>query len=321
MNDLINVPDNPNTDIRAQSASDNTDDRDPLLGMVTVLYQGMENLPGFFESLAAQTYKNTRLYLIDNSPGEDILQEAKRLMTLHGIGPVTFHRNDQNEGAARGNNQGIELALADGCEYLLLFNNDIEFPADTIRSTIAHAVTAGENLVAPKIYFAGTNLLWMAGGRMLDNRGINSHRGIRQEDTGQFDQIEYVGYAPTTFLLFRREVFDTVGRIDESYFAYFEDTDFVVRALRMGYKISYFPHAVVHHKVSSTTGGKESLFSIYYLNRNRIYFIRKHYRGLQKLRALVNVAREKWPWYRKSGKEQRRRFRTAIWDGFRVRVR
>jgi len=45
-----------------------------------------------------------------------------------------------------------------------------------------------------------------------------------------------------------------------------------VRAKRAGIKILYEPSAKLWHKVSSTTGGEESLITLYYGNRNRLYF-------------------------------------------------
>ncbi|MEX1211378.1 MAG: glycosyltransferase family 2 protein [Balneolaceae bacterium] len=291
----------------------------PSIALVTVLYNGMENFPEFFKSLINQSESNLHLYLIDNSPEPDVMRQALELAMPLPF-PVTSHRNQENRGAAEGNNQGIRMALEAGHDYILLLNNDLVFPPETIQTLLSHAEQREESIWVPKFYYAGTNRLWYAGGRMLHNRGINSHRGATHEDDGQYDWMEHVEYAPTTFMLLKSEVFRHVGLLDEAYFAYFEDTDFVMRARRKGHEICYCPDAVVHHKVSSTTGGKQSDFSLYYLNRNRVYFIRKQYRGYAKWRAFLGAARERYRWYRTADPHERSKARKAWSDGFRMRI-
>lgn len=282
-------------------------------GLVTVLYNGIEMLPDFFESLASQSYTHFRLYIIDNSPGPEVLEKSKELADKYQI-RYEFLRNEENAGVAKGNNQGTNLALNDGCEYVLFLNYDIRFSEDTILDMVTHAKSENEKVVAPKIYYAGTNIIWMAGGIIREQKGINSHRGIKKEDTGQFDEIEYTGYAPTCFLLVHRSVFDLIGQMDENYFVYFDDTDFVYRALKKGLKICYFPRSVVHHKVSISTGGEDSPFSVYYLTRNRFYFIMKNFSGLNRIRSLLHTSKNRFIWYLKADKEQKASFRKGIAD-------
>lgn len=259
--------------------------KEPKIGLVTVLYNGIEVLEGFFQSLATQTYKNYTLYVIDNSPDDIALDEAKRLSKLYNIESVFINNND-NLGVAKGNNQGIEKALNDECEFVLLLNNDIEFSETTIKGMLHHAVQNHENIIVPKIYYYGTNKIWMAGGYISKLKGISPHRGDGEEDTRQYDNIEYINYAPTCFMLIHQEVFKNIGLMDEEYFVYYDDTDFVYRANEKGYKIVYYPAETVEHKVSFSTGGGESLFSIYYGNRNRVIFIKNNFSFFYKVISL-----------------------------------
>ena len=104
----------------------------PKIGLVTVLYNGIEVLEDFFVSLNNQTYKNFTLYVIDNSPDDNTLNEAIKLSNKFNIDSVFINNND-NCGVAKGNNQGIEKILENDCEYVLLLNNDIEFSQNTIE--------------------------------------------------------------------------------------------------------------------------------------------------------------------------------------------
>jgi GT2 family glycosyltransferase len=112
------------------------------------------------------------------------------------------------------------------------------------------------------------------------------HIGLRRLDQGQYDNACYTGYAPTCFLLVDATVFARVGLMDESYFVYYDDADFMWRLRCAGLRVRYVPGAVVQHKVSTSTGGGESPFTVYYSNRNRIYFIRKNLTGLRRIVAL-----------------------------------
>ncbi len=86
--------------------------------------------------------------------------------------------------------------------------------------------------------------------------------------------------------MFHKEVFEKVGLMDEKYFVYWDDTDFIVRATNFGFKILYLPSYIIQHKVSISTGGRTSLFSTFYFLRNRLYFIRKHFKGLSYVSSL-----------------------------------
>lgn len=281
----------------------------PKLGLVTVLYNSAGVLPGFFESLRTQTYTNIILYVIDNSPDDASLDCARRECENFPHA-VRFIRNAGNYGVAKGNNQGISIALEDCCSYILLLNNDIEFPANTIHDIVAFALREKAMIVVPKIYYHGSNHLWYAGGEMKFLFGAGSHRGDRSFDAGHYNNFEVVSYAPTCFMLISNTVFLDIGLMDEDYFIYFDDTDFVYRANK-NHNILYNPDCIIYHKVSFSSGGvgddrvvtrfgrsshrlsiKRFSFSGYLNIRNHIYFINKHYKFISKyLVILLTISR------------------------------
>jgi GT2 family glycosyltransferase len=266
-----------------------------LVGIVTVLYNSDDVLPEFFSSLAAQQGVRYRLYVIDNSATDSGCRISRELAARHGVDPMVVVFNNANVGVARGNNQGIDLALADGCTHVLLANNDTVFGPDTIRKLL-DALAGGELVSTAKLmYHDEPELLWYGGGRFDPLTLRTPHFGQRQRDTGQFDRLTHVGYAPTCFMMVAAEVFERVGRMDEQYFVYYDDTDFVWRMARLGIRIRYAPEAVVLHKVSTSTGGERSPFTIYYSNRNRVYFIRKNLHGWRRFAALAYLLATRLP--------------------------
>lgn len=289
------------------------------VGLVTVLYNSPDVLPDFFESLANQNFADYWLYVIDNSPDDVPINTARELAQKWQMANVTFVRNEQNLGVATGNNQGIKRALDAGSDYVLLLNNDIVFP-DTalLGNLVQHAEATGQPLIVPKIFFHDSGKIWCAGGNIDRQRGTTTHRGEGEADRGQYEQVETTDYAPTCFMLIKSAVFSAVGLMDEKYFVYYDDTDFVWRAQGAGYRITYWPFGQVWHKVSSSTGGYLSPFSVYYSERNRIYFIRKNFRGPAKIRALVfYLATRPFKW-RLFSRSLRPRLFAAVIDGFKL---
>lgn len=291
----------------------------PAIGLVTVLFKSDDVLEGFFKSLSAQTFKDYHLYIIDNSPSEATDMLLTELQSRFAIAASTHVRNSANIGVAKGNNQGIQMSLDAGCSHTLLLNNDIEFPQqDLVLKMFNWSLQYREAIIVPKVYFFDSNKIWMAGGRFDLKKGIASHIGLGMDDDEQFNKPGYFDYAPTCFMLLDNAVFRSVGLMDERYFVYYDDTDFVFRAISSGYKIYYMPSLKILHKVNTSTGGGESAFSIYYLTRNRLFFIRKNLRGLTRLIAIVYSLSSRIVRGLKYSGEQRVTLIKAIKAGFRM---
>jgi GT2 family glycosyltransferase len=290
-----------------------------IVGIVTVLYNSDAVLPDFFASLARERDVAFKLYVIDNSPTPSGVERCRSLAAEFGIDAELVF-NNHNAGVARGNNQGIELALRDGCRWILLANNDIEFAAGTI-GRLLETLRAGEAAATPKILYHGPEqLVWYAGGKIEPWRMLTPHTGMRCADSGQFDTPAYTNYAPTCFLLLDSGVFARVGLMDERYFVYYDDSDFVWRMNHAGLRIRYVPQAVVQHKVSTSTGGERSPFTLYYTSRNRIFFIRKNLRGLQRAVALTYVLGTRLINAARLPRPLAGRLWAGVKDGFRLRV-
>ena len=244
------------------------------IGIVTVTYNSAEVLEDFFSSLLAQTDGNFHLYVVDNASRDQTLEQLSQISDPR----LTVFANTDNIGVAAGNNQGIGAALRDGCHSVLLLNNDVVFPPELL-ATLSNGLNAADcDMVTPKIHFFETpRTLWYAGGYFNPLQAFAGvHYGLGEPDRGQYDQIRAVAYAPTCCMLIRRSVFEKIGLMDSAYFAYYDDTDFCFRAMNAGLRLVYLPEATLLHKVSSLTGGDESPFTIKYMTRNRVYYIRKN---------------------------------------------
>jgi len=247
---------------------------EPLIGIVTVLYNSETVLDDFFTTLSKQKYKNIKLYVVDNKSPDNSLNKSKELSKKCFFESV-FIANPQNDGVAKGNNLGIAMAITDRCEYILLSNNDIVLNENTILNLYEATIRSNVSISVPKIYSFYNDHLWFAGGNFDKLTFKSKHIGFNKIDNGLFDKESFITYSPTCFMLIHKRVFDKVGMMDEKFFVYWDDTDFVYRAQKKGFKILYVPTSTMKHKESVCTGNKSDFF-YRYIYRNREYFINKH---------------------------------------------
>jgi|WetSurMetagenome_2_1015567.scaffolds.fasta_scaffold24955_4 GT2 family glycosyltransferase len=243
------------------------------IGIVTVTYNSKRVLDKFLLSLGAQTYKNFVLYAVDSGSQDSSVEQ----LNAWNDERLRIIPNVDNIGIAAGDNQGIRAALADGCDYVLLLNNDIEFEPETLAILVTEQNALDCDLLVPKIFLDDRIHIWSAGGTFSILKGyFGSLTGLGEMDRGQYDKLKRIYYAPGCCILIRSIVFETVGMIDEKYFVYYEDADFLFRVWRLGLTMFYTPRARIFHKASTLTGGIQSAFSIRYCARGHVYFMLKN---------------------------------------------
>jgi hypothetical protein len=244
------------------------------IGIVTVTYNSRSVLEDFFASLEKQTYANHALYIVDSGSTDD----TAAYVQVHLPKRCTFLQNAENVGFAAGTNQGIRAAFQDGCAAILALNNDVVFGPELLERLAGALGQYRCDMTTPMMYFyEPKDRIWAAGGSLQPWLGYrNKHRGDGETDHGQYNAACRVTFAPLCCVLIRKEIFDRVGLLDERYFTYTEDVDFMYRCLKQGLSLWYVPEAKLWHKVSSLSGGTTSDFMMRYCTRNRMYFMRKN---------------------------------------------
>lgn len=242
------------------------------IGVVTVTYGSGNVLPDFLKSLDQQTYRKFMLISVDNDSRDSTVEQ---LNTHQGFEHLVI-ANDRNFGVAAGNNQGIRAALAGGCEYVLLLNNDVVFGPGLFQELLDGLSNRQCQMVMPLIYYYDRpNIIWSAGGYYQPWYGYRCLLiGDGEEDHGQYSTPRCVEHAPTCCVLIKREVFAKLGLMDERYFVYHDDTDFMLRALKADQSIYCLPQSKLLHKVSSLSGAGSD-FQVRYGTRNRAFMLVK----------------------------------------------
>jgi GT2 family glycosyltransferase len=220
---------------------------------------------------ATNTYAAVEIIVVDNASKDN---PVPAWITQYP--DITFIRSDVNLGFAGGNNLGIKVAKG---EYLFFVNNDTEFTAGLVDSL---AAILDENtrvgMVSPKIrYHDQPTVLQYAGFTPMNYYTMrNRCIGQFEVDNGQYDNYTgATGYIHGAAMMVRRQAIDAAGLMPENFFLYYEEMDWNDHIKRAGYEIWVQPKALIYHK-ESVSVGRVSGLKEYFMNRNRILFIRRN---------------------------------------------
>ncbi|WP_431293694.1 glycosyltransferase family 2 protein [Pedobacter sp. P26] len=218
------------------------------------------------------TYPSIEIIIVDNGSSENFIP-----IWQDRYPQVKFIHSEVNLGFAGGNNLGI--GAADG-DYLFLVNNDTEFTAgllETLVGTFQDFPDTG--IVCPKIrYFEHPGKIQYVGFTELTSiTARNQCVGQFEDDKGQYDQRVFItAFAHGAAMMVSREACQRAGLMAENFFLYYEEMDWSLNIRKAGFKIRVNTSALIYHKESVSVGA-DSPLKIYYMNRNRILLVRKHF--------------------------------------------
>jgi len=229
-------------------------------------------------SLLAGQKKPDLIFVIDNGSTPEnagLLRQA-----LAEFPSVKLVRNEVNLGFAKGSNMGIKMALAEGAQFVLLFNNDATVAEDCVSSMYSVMECDPRiGITGPRIFFFDDpQRVWHSGGYF--NRlkaGVVVPEKNRLIDQLPREGVQEVSFLTGCILLIRREVFDKVGLLDEDYFFYTEDLDYSLRVRRGGFKVVFVLGARAWHRVSPYKQDEMSAFRLYHRTRNHVLCLRKNF--------------------------------------------
>ncbi|MDR3696131.1 glycosyltransferase family 2 protein [Mucilaginibacter sp.] len=239
------------------------------VSIVTVNFNQPKVTEEFLASIPA--ISDVEVIVVDNNSDQEVTPQLQAKYPT-----VKFIRSDKNRGFAGGNNLGIQHATGD---YLFFVNNDTEFTPGLIEK-LAGVLDAHPEvgMVSPKIkYFYNKGMIQYAGYTPLNYyTARNSCIGLRENDNGQYDHIT----APTAYchgaaMMVRKAAIEKAGMMNENFFLYYEELDWGENIKRAGYQAWVCTEALIYHK-ESVSVGKNSRLKEYFINRNRILFIRRN---------------------------------------------
>lgn len=247
-------------------------------------FNGTDETIQCLESLQKLENHNFSMYVVvvDNGSTKEFDVKENDFKNLN----LKIIRSQVNTGFSGGHNIGIKYAINNGADFIVILNNDTTVEKSLVKELIKPFMEdSGVGITVPKMYFSKGHefhkerykesdrgkVLWYAGGIIDWKNMINSHRGVDEVDSGQYNETTETGFASGACVMIKKEVFEKVGMFNERYFLYYEDADLNIRIKKAGYKIIYVPKAILwHNNAASSSSG--SLLHDYYITRNRLLF-------------------------------------------------
>jgi GT2 family glycosyltransferase len=230
-------------------------------------WNGAARLANLLERLKRQTYPIERVIVVDNGSTDDSLAVAKdagaELIKLRS-----------NTGFSHAVNCGIQAAA--GAGWIAVMNNDVSPEPEWLAQLVSNAESSNA---------------WFATGKLLDDsaehriegafdaicRGGCAWRcGNGRPDAPIWNRPREIRFAPFTAAIFRAELFERIGLLDEAFESYLEDIDFGIRCSVAGFTGVYVPEAAACHTGSATLG-RWHRDTVRKISRNQLLLIAKHY--------------------------------------------
>ena len=246
----------------------------PSVSKVAVVvpnWNGADHLAVCLDSLLSQTLK-ARIIVVDNGSTDGSLELLKKYPDIEVI------KHDKNKGYAGGVNPGFKRAIELKLDYVAPFNNDAVADKDWLKQLV------DELDAKPEVGIATCKILNEDGshidstGDYYTTWGLPYPRGRGETDIDKYDDKNDIFAASGGASLYRVEMLEEIGLLDEDFFAYYEDVDLSFRAQLAGWRVRYVPTSIVNHQISATSS-KIKGFATYQTMKNLPWLFWKNVPG------------------------------------------
>jgi len=218
-------------------------------------------------SLRTSRTAPTEILIVDNHSAD-----GSAALLRNAFPDIRVIESGDNLGFSGGCNLGIRAALEVGARFILLMNSDAVLAPDALeRLLTAMEETPSLGIVGPVLLSREEpDHVASAGISFSERSGRMRHRAVgRRFAAVGSDRICVVDAVSGCVMLVRREVFESVGLLDEAYFFSFEDIDFCLRARDAGFQTACAHDARAYHEGGRTIG-RRSCRRVYFGTRNHL---------------------------------------------------
>lgn len=249
------------------------------LTLVIVSYNGVDLLQSCLQSIYQyHTSLTFEVIVVDNASQEDVGS-----MVESNFPQVTFIQNEDNLGFSKANNIGINAAKG---TFVMMLNPDTQLIKDDTLDTLFAFMQNN-----PSVGAAGGNLVY-AGGHEQISAGYrltpfslfafsfflakitnNAVKGFSYHPHNSHKtECVAVDWICAAFMIVRREVLQTVGAFNESYFLYGEDIEWGCRISSSGWALCHLPAIKIEHVLGGTQQSDSKVSTVWLDGMERVYF-------------------------------------------------
>ncbi len=230
----------------------------PKVSLVIPTRDRLPLLERCVESIRAlTTYPDYEIIVVDNQSVEPAT--LAYLATLDGSPRIRVIPHDKPFNYSAICNSAV--AAVDGA-IVGLVNNDVEvISPDWLERMVQHAARPGVGAVGAMLYYPDDTI--QHAGVVVGLGGVAGHafahapRGA-PGDHGRASLAHAVSAVTAACLLVRRDVYLEAGGLDESLQVAFNDIDFCLKLLDLGYRNVWTPFAELYHHESASRGAEDT---------------------------------------------------------------
>ena len=231
----------------------------PLVSILIPNYEYKETLETCLDSIYEKTtYSNFEVIVIENnSKSQELFDYYKEIEAKWDNLKVITWPSYFNYSAI--NNFGARHANGD---YLLLLNNDVEIiTPDWIQEMLMFAQRSDVGAVGAKLYYPDDTVQHAGLGLGLLTLAGHLHRNFDRNHPGYMGRLIYaqdLTAVTAACVMIRRDVWDEIGGLDETFEVAFNDVDMCMRIRQKEYLIVWTPFAELYHYESKSRGTDEA---------------------------------------------------------------
>ncbi|PIZ00052.1 MAG: hypothetical protein COY63_00110, partial [Candidatus Huberarchaeum crystalense] len=243
----------------------------PKVSIIILNYNSEDYTIQALESMKDTDYDNYEIILIDNGSNEN--SRAKLKKSLGKFKKVIYKEISPNRGVGGGFKAGAQEAS--NPDYILFINNDIKITHNNWINSLIEVAKNNVGIVGCKLVYSDGTLQHAGGKINFLTPFFAMHIGIRDDPEKEvYNKVIDVDYVTGAAMLIKTEIIKQLNGFEDLFLPmYYEDTDFCIRAKKVGYPIRYTPNVKIIHFESSTTKKATSTYFTYVTTKNKILFL------------------------------------------------
>lgn len=235
------------------------------IAIIILTWNGLEYTVRCLETLRRNTdHPNYRIIVVDNGSTDGTHAYLKQQDDL------TVILNGANLGFAKGNNRGIEAAGPN--TDIVLLNNDTEVHQSDWLSRLQNTAYSAADIAVVGCRLARADGTFQHAGTFMPLDTMwGQQLGGGEKDINQFNDDRAVEGVVFACAYIKREALERIGLLDESYFSYYEDTDYCLRAQEAGYRVVCCGSVTIIHHENVSTRINSVNHSAYFLKAQKAF--------------------------------------------------
>jgi len=214
----------------------------PVVTVLMLTHNAWDYTAQAINSIKTHTDRPYKLLVIDNGSTDGTVQNLRQDTSI-------FHvENTCNLGFATGFNVGLEMI---DTPFFVICNSDIVVTKNWL-SVMLDQIKSDDNLMV-----LGPRSNYVSGPQLVRDVPYNNQKTLEAFAEQWFNNpgqpISYFHRIVFFCTLFKRQVLETIGMLDERFdYGNFDDDDYCLRVKQKGYSLAYSNNVFIHHYGSIT---------------------------------------------------------------------